>query len=125
MPFVALALASLLAIAMPAFSQDDAPAANTNAAGADDGISELPEAMQAQAKQMLAGTPLLKRGGAPALRPHPAPHQLLSAAGAEQRPRGCAWGGGAGLQAHSGWRPAALRCQQQRSAHGKQRRHAT
>ena len=54
MPFVALALASLLAIAMPAFSQDDAPAANTNAASADDGISELPEAMQAQAKQMLA-----------------------------------------------------------------------
>ncbi|NBV63923.1 MAG: hypothetical protein EBR71_05515 [Planctomycetes bacterium] len=39
---------------MPAFAQDDAPAANTNAASADDGISELPEAMQAQAKQMLA-----------------------------------------------------------------------
>jgi hypothetical protein len=54
MPFVALALASFLALAMPAFAQDDAPAADTNAASADDGISELPEAMQAQAKQMLA-----------------------------------------------------------------------
>ena len=54
MPFVALALASLLALAMPAFAQDDAQAADTNAASADDGISELPEAMQAQAKQMLS-----------------------------------------------------------------------
>lgn len=53
MPFAAIAFASMLAMAMPAFAQSDAPA-EAPASTSDEGGGELPEAMQAQAQQMLA-----------------------------------------------------------------------